>query len=455
MNALHTTLTDLPRDLGNSLLLRRSTWADAEPLAEFNSWMHRDTGITEPDEGVAVWTRELLSGAHPTFQEDDFTVVEKDTGRIVSALNLISQTWTYGGGEPGAIPFGVGRIELVSTAPEYRKRGLIRTQFELIHELSAARGQVAQGITGIPYYYRQFGYEMALSLGGGRICHKSAIPVLKEGQPDPFVLRPVVYEDLRFVMDLGSHSARNSLINMARDERLWRFELFERLPGNVNALLWRVVQTAGGEPIGQVAFVGVPWGTNRLGVASIVLAPGWSYVETSASILRGLKAEGEALLSSRGKTFEALYVSLGDWHPFYAANHERLAIARPEYAWYIRVPDLPAFLRHIAPALEARLAGSWAAGHTGQLKLSFYRSGLRLALERGRFTAIEPWMPVPYEDEGDAGFPGLTFLQMLFGYRDLADLRAAFPDVWSGGDEARGLLTALFPRQRSHFWALS
>ncbi len=125
----------------------------------------------------------------------------------------------------------------------------------------------------------------------------------------------------------------------------------------------------------------------------------------AASILRGLKGEGEATLSSQGKVLEAFYFNLGESHPFYEANHDRLAIERPAYAWYIRVADLQGFLKLIAPALEARLAGSWAAGHTGQLKISFYRWGLRLALERGRFTAIEPWTPASHDDEGDCRFP--------------------------------------------------
>ena len=113
---------------------------------------------------VAAWTRDLLSGSHPTFGSDDFTIVEEAaTGRIVSAMNLISQNWTYAG-----IPFGVGRPELVGTEPEYRKRGLVRARLKVIHALSAERGEMVQAITGIPNFYRQFGYEMAMSLGGGR-----------------------------------------------------------------------------------------------------------------------------------------------------------------------------------------------------------------------------------------------------------------------------------------------
>ena len=61
-------------------------------------------------------------------------------------MNLISQTWAYEG-----IPFEVGRPELVGTLPEYRNRGLVRAQFEEVHRWSAARGELVQGITGIPY----------------------------------------------------------------------------------------------------------------------------------------------------------------------------------------------------------------------------------------------------------------------------------------------------------------
>ena len=151
-----TTRQPILRDLGDGLILRRSSPADADALADFCGRIHSDEGFDHPDLRIAAWTRDLLTKPHPTFQPDDFSVVaEAATGRIVSTLNLISQTWTYEG-----IPFGVGRPELVGTLPEYRNRGLVRLQMDEVHRWSAARGQMVQAITGIPYYYRLFGYEM-------------------------------------------------------------------------------------------------------------------------------------------------------------------------------------------------------------------------------------------------------------------------------------------------------
>ena len=91
-------------------------------------------------------------------------------------------------------------------------------------------------------------------------------------------------------------------------------------------------------------------------------------------------------------------------------------------------------------------------GHTGELKISFYRDGLQLVFDNGRLTAVERWVPTD-DDEGAAAFPDRTFLQLLFGYRALEELEYAFADCGGGTDEARALLEALFPKQASNVWA--
>jgi len=91
------------RDLGNGLVMRRSTAEDAAALAEFNGKIHGENELDT--KRVAAWTHDLLARPHPTLHPDDFTIVEETAGgRIVSSLNLIPQTWTYDG-----IAFGVGR----------------------------------------------------------------------------------------------------------------------------------------------------------------------------------------------------------------------------------------------------------------------------------------------------------------------------------------------------------
>lgn len=118
------------------------------------------------------------------------------------------------------------------------------------------------------------------------------------------------------------------------------------------------------------------------------------------------------------------------------------------YAWYVRIADLPAFIRRIGPVLEQRLAASVVTGYSGELRLNFYRGGLRLVFADGRLTLAEDWQPPVLEPRDNAAFPPLVFSQLLLGYRDLDSLRSAHPDVWAH-DDAEPLLRALFPLTHS------
>lgn len=444
----------LPRDLGDGLILRQATLADAKPLAAFNAEIHRERDVEGPDERVAAWTRDLMSGTHPTFRPQDFTVVEDTrTGAIVSSLNLISQTWAYEG-----IPFKVGRIELVGTHPDYRNRGLIRAQFEVVHRWSAARGELAQGITGIPYYYRQFGYEMAMTLGGGRMGYRPHMPKLKEGESEPYRVRPASEADLPFIAELYGLGARRQPVCCLRDEALWRYELSGRSERNANRRLLRVVETAAGEPVGFITHAGWLWGT-QMWLSAYELKPGVSWLAVTPSVMRYLWTTGEGYGARDGKPCDTLGFGLGAEHPAYTVAADRLPHVREPYAWYIRVADVPGFVRHVAPALERRLAASPAAGYSGSLKISFYRSGLLLRFEQGRLADVADWTPTP-QDWGDAAFPGLTFLHLLFGHRTFDELRHAFADCGvtmqgpMSADEICAVLNALFPKRPSHVWAI-
>jgi hypothetical protein len=121
--------------------------------------------------------------------------------------------------------------------------------------------------------------------------------------------------------------------------------------------------------------------------------------------------------------------------------------------WYIRVPDMVAFLRRIRPALEEHLVGTAAEGYNGELRLNFYRGGLRLAFYRGQITSIENWTPTEMA-QGDARFPGLTFVQLVCGWRRFHELAESFPDCW-GSSEAAILLDRLFPPFHGKLWLLA
>jgi GNAT superfamily N-acetyltransferase len=441
--------TSIIRDLGDGLVLRHGRTSDTEELAAFNAFIFRNHDTGEPNEYLSWWTRDLIA-RHPTVRASDFTVVEDTrTHKIVSSFVWISQRWSYGG-----IQFGVGRPEMVGTHPDYRNRGVIRAQFDVAHQWSTQRGELLQAITGIPYFYRQFGYEMTMQLGAGRSGYKPQVPALKKDQAEPYMLRPTTLDDLPFIMDLYALRARRYLVDCVRDEMMWQFEVAGKSEKNVTRGESRIIQTPEGRPVGVLGYAGAQSG-QTVSAQLYELKPDVSWVDVSPSVIRYLWATGEANnVREKKDGLSEFRFELGLEHPFYRAMKDHLPNANRPYAWYIRVPDIVAFLRCIAPVLERNLAGSVAVGHTGELKLSAYRSGVKLVFDKGHISAIEPWKPTA-DDGGNAAFPGYTFLQVLFGYRSLDELRDAFPDCWVGGNAMRALVDALFPRHESSVWPVS
>lgn len=440
-------ILQLPVDLGDGLLLRWALPQDAQNLGVFNVTIHTDSP-GEPETWLADWTQELMNGRHPTTQASDFTLVvdQNADDKIVSSLNLISQTWTFAG-----IPFAVGRVELVGTDPAYRRRGLVRRQMAAVHQKSAARGEMVQAITGIPWYYRQFGYEMTVNLGGERLFFWARPGNDKVQDKEDYRLRPPVQADIPVLQELYEAHCADSLVVHQRSSAIWSYELFTAHRASPAAQNIYLIEDMSGQVVGYVEFD--PRKTS-FSVREMGVRQGHSWRAIGLFMVRELQKRAAKINQERPKPITVIKFRLGESHPVYDALGTQLEKGKNPYAWYIRVPDLPRFLRHIAPALERRLAKSVMAGHSGTLRLNFYHSNLTLRFEHGRLKEIGSYEPKHVED-ADALFPDLTFLQLLFGYRSYDELDRAFADCYADNVAAAVLLRCLFPRIPSDINPLS
>jgi GNAT superfamily N-acetyltransferase len=440
----------MQKQLRDGLILRSlsdGTAADWERLPQF----YADTFINEygnpEDWRLGNWTRDLMRG-HPTTTPDDiFYVVDpaKDE-EIVSATLLIPQTWNYGG-----IAIPVGRPELVGTHPDYRNRGLVRALFEVTHQRSAELGHLMQGITGIPHYYRQYGYTMAVELGFHSGMSLIEVDDLPEAETPKYTLRAAAETDIPDLIAWTQYAQRWSLLSAQRDAEQWCYELLGRDADSFWKMDYQIIVNAEGAGVGYVAMRHNRYKMVALCQAYIV-GPEASYMDVFADVQRGLKAWAAAKFADLTSMVAFDCVT----HPALDLLLERTGgTVKPArtYAWYLRVPDLAVFLKRVAPVLEARLEHSGAHRYSGKLEVALDGGmGVTMQWENGKLTdVIHDKMAYT---KGDTRFPWLMFLNMVFGYQTCNEIAAFVPGA--GASRNAGLLLeTLFPKQPSWLHALA
>ncbi|MBL7064275.1 MAG: GNAT family N-acetyltransferase [Anaerolineae bacterium] len=417
--------TETPRrqPLGDGLVLRTAAdERDVERVAAFNSAIHG------PEVGPMIHN---LFIHHPHTRGQDMVFVEDEQGnQIVSSLCLIPWMWRY---EDVEIP--AGEMGAVGTLEAYQHRGLVRAQVEYFKRRLRERGCLLSHIQGIPYYYRQFGYEYALPLEGGLRLETRHIPT----PPDaPFTFRLATQDDLPTLMRLYDEAAQHLVIHTVRDETIWRYLLTRTDETDTGCENW-LIQDADGQIVGYVRLPEHHFGEEL--VVSEVSRLGF---EAALATLQRLKT----LVGERDKPGIRLNLP---------ADCTLMRLARSldahdltTYAWQIHVPDVAALLRALAPVLERRVAGSPFAGLTRDVRLSLYRETIVLRFVAGRLTEIAT---LGFTGGEESRFPPLQFIPLLMGYRTVKELRGVYPDV-SVAPAWRLLVDTLFPKVESFIYTI-
>jgi hypothetical protein len=439
------------RDLEQGLLLRWSTPEDVEQLVTMFANVLRSNEDAPPNHFNGHWVRDMMSGRHPHSSAFDFALVEETrTKQIVASAGLFTNDVSY-----EDIPFTLGRTSIVGTEIPYRNRGLQRAIFDLIHARSTARGHLVQGITGIHYFYRQFGYEYAIDLEASRHIYIAALASVNTPETAVVALRQATETDIPLLIDLYARERACWQIATVLDEQAWRWMLFGSDSAAGNGRTAYVITTAQGVAIGYLLLDRIRRGPS-LSIWGMAVKSGVSLAAIAPQALGAVRDLARAVpgYPESVPPLVRLRLEMGPGHALFDALGPYLA---PEckypYAWWMRIPDVPAFIRHVAPVLEQRLANSALSGFTGELTINFYRGGLRLAFGQGKLVVAEEWRPKLWE-EGQAGFPPHVVTQLLLGYHSFIDLRHIYKDVWAEG-VYRTLLETIFPPRPSYMLPLT
>ena len=413
------------RDLGDGLLLRCASEADIGSILEHIGSVHG---------ADVVPTVRRMIGHFPDFSlNDSFIVVDTEKRLVVAHLCLLRKRCVLEG-----IEFPFGQMEYVGTHPDYRGRGLVR-------QLNRAfEGRVAEHrlpfvvIAGIPYFYRQFGYEYALplGLGGGRgqlVIPTEVVPSLTSGEQEPVTVEKV--RQSRFEAYLECRSQRNRYLDLYRSlgRGDWDYLAGGTL-GEAGAIEMYLLERDG-KAAGAFS-LSSGWG--RLQVCELWLDD----VNVLFSVLRF----AGKLAQARGQPLAFEPPS----SPTLKSVLEGLTGSefRRPYAWYVRIPSIRRFLETIKHVLEQRIAASEFHGLSDTFRLGWYRQGAAMVFDQGMVVRVEELHEAELT-KSHVHMPPLVVNQLLLGYRTLDELIETYPDARVEPSKKR-LAQVLFPKIRAN-----
>jgi predicted acetyltransferase len=362
---------------------------------------------------------------HPSMTLKDFLVI-KHRKKMVACLNLIPSKWSIGG-----IPLKVAELGCVATLPEHRHQGLQRRLMTGYHRRVEEEGYDLSAIEGIPYYYRQFGYEYALPLDEQTRIGLEKVP---DGEIKHRI-RPFNNCDVPKAMQLLAKSQEKFYVHSVRDEGIWRMQ---EETGMISE--YRFERYAVEEKGGMVAYFRISENpeNKELMVREVTdLTP-----SMGRSILGFLKDLG------RQRGLETL-VTTASRHEFFIKQIMAIgeAVQSPPYAWQIRVTDYARAFQKLKPLFEERLATSNDFKHLNmQLYFNFYRYTIQMTTENGTITKIQR---LDTCEDRNMRFNPLVFVQLLLGYRSREELETVYPDLIVKTSH-KPLVDMLFPKLPSY-----
>lgn len=419
-----TSTTPYSRLLDGGLVMKSvADLHDTERLIAFNGQSFR--------QGVAEMTRSLILH-HPATRPEHWLYVEDElSGQIVSSLCIIPWSWRY-----EDVTLKSGEMGIVSTLESYRNRGIIRALVERFKALLREEEFDLSHIQGIPYFYRQFGYEYAMSLEAGWHIELRNVPDAPDEAVAPFGFRRATGDDVPVLMRLYDEGTCNLNISTVRNADIWRYMLEHTAGTDIEGETWLMLD-ANSQPAAywRIALHG-------FGEGLIVSETSCLSIFAAESLLRWLKVTA----AERNKPYVRFNLPV---------TNDLLKVARGwgahdsgTYAWQIHVPDVARLLRKLSPVLERRIAASPFAGMSQKVLLNLYREVFEMQFERGELRAVNS---IGFSDEGEIRLPPNLLAPLVLGYRSREELRQMYPDVGIWG-QAQYLVDVLFPKLESFIY---
>lgn len=405
--------------MSDRYITRRGGPDDGEKLKQlFDAVFHPD------DVGTLA---QVIFDHLPRMEPKNWFIAEEEaSGQMVAGFALIP--WRL---ELEGVPLKVAEMGIVGTLEEHRKQGLMRRLNAEFDQALEEGGFDLSIIQGIPGFYSHFGFHYALPLENHINVPLHAVAEKEDDARKAWSFRLADPGDIPFLLQEDETYRGSFSISTLRDEENWRYLLTEGSKTVYGSEFW-IMEEKEGE--GRFYFR-IPRDGFGKGLITSEISDGIHY-----------EALEHLLLFCKGKAVERdkPYVRL-NLHNESAAGRMAIGMGAEvgrSYAWQIKLPSIVRYLKKIGPVLERRMEGSVIAGHSGTLRLYFYRQSVDLVFDCGSLVQVRP-------GEGECGdtfcIAAEMFPALCLGHRSWREIRHIKPDVYPSSGKSGLLVETLFP----------
>ena len=342
-------------------------------------------------------------------------VVELD-GAVVSTMAVFTGSLDVGGTR-----LRFCQPEFVSTKPGMRNRGFVARLMAVLHDSALVAGIPISLLSGLEYFYRQFGYSYAILEHGRHILTETPSSV-----DEAWSCRRATADDIVAMDALQDSVQRHVDVTVSSTGDRWRWLM---------ALdHYQLVVAEKHDRIEAMARVYVDE----------------DGIELSETAARSVPA-ADAVLSHVRSDGDGRRITVPD-RPGGGSRFldRRSEIVVERDAFYVRPSSSDLLIEAMVPAFNDRLARSSFASWTGPLPISMYTSGLELSINDGVISRITPFNPESAPPRGDEpAVPPDLLADLVFSDLGAAGLEQRHPDVQLG--TRRRIMSTLFPPVTADF----
>ena len=380
--------------------------------------LYKMMDVSFGDEDVRGITKRFVE-KHPDMGNESFFMIKKGD-EVAAGLLLLPQIWVIDG-----VEVKVAEMGCVGTRPEHRRQRLQWILNEEFDSYARENNYDLCVLAGIPYFYRQFGYQYAVELNYSTEIDTEKIPTTES-----VVQRGEIKEEYVPKMDeILRNTQQNYFVKSKRTSGVWKMQ--------------QDTGTYGGEPFEGIALLkeGVLVGYYRYVVdkknSTLYIRELGVNEELSVAEVSGvLKKHAEENELSKIKT------ALAHVDPISLHLKQLGAKVNKPYAWQIKPLDLFRLMVKMKPAFEKRLAESQFKGLTRELAFNFFKFAVKMAIVDGKIQDMEKYYG---EESRNLGFNPYAFIQMLLGYKGWREQAEAYPD-FGVRDNLDDIVDVLFPK---------